>query len=156
MQVNSVIAGVKDYIPNDHDSLRFLEDKLGKLSDEERDNFFTKIIPQLELKKRWLVLTVHFFLGEIGFGRAMVGDWWRAALYAFLFLTGDILFFNLGFNPFLGMEADPATTAAVTDVGNEGVAWLVFLIWLIWWLADFYFLGKKIRAKNLKKILGCL
>ena len=156
MHVNYVIAGVKDYIPNDHDSLRFLEDKLGKLSDEERDNFFTKIIPQLELKKRWLVLTVHFFLGGVGYGRAMVGDWWRAVLYVLLFYTGNMLFFNLGYNPFLGMEADPAATAAVAEAGTEDAGGLVFLIWLIWWLFDFYFLAKKIRTKNLKKILDCL
>ena len=108
------------------------------------------------------MLTVHFLLGEIGYGRAMVGDWWRAALYFMLYVIGIAFLLDIGINPVTGMELNPAASDAAKDVAVEKAAFGLILgfpsllIGTFWWLADFYFLAKKIRAKNLKKILGCL
>ena len=140
MNVDAVISAVKNYIPEDYDSLKLLEERVGKLSDEERDNFVSKILPQLGLITSRQVLTTHFFFGLFGYGRAIANDWVEAVIRLLALIFGSLLFFGI---VDLWFSADRARRF------GRGLLIIVAICWLM----DFYLLGKKVRTENLEKIL---
>ena len=129
---STIMMMVQDKLPKDMVSLSNLRDKLDKLSDAKREELAQKL-PMLKLKSPALVFWVGSFLfGSFGVGRFMIGDT----------LLGGIR---------LGLALLSVFVAAV-EFGEVFEKTLQLAVW-IWWIVDLFITGKKLRKKNLDKIL---
>lgn len=129
---STIMMMVQDKLPKDMVSLSNLRDKLDKLSDAKREELAQKL-PMLKLKSPALVFWVGSFLfGNFGVGRFMIGDT----------LLGGI---RLGLT-LLGMFVIAAGFGEVFEKTLQLAVW-------IWWIVDLFITGKKLRKKNLDKIL---
>lgn len=134
---NTIMMMVQDKLPKDMTSLSNLRDRLDKLSDAKREELMQKL-PMLNLKSPALVFWVGSFLfGSLGVGRFMIGDTLLGGIRLGLF----ILYLTSGFFAFISV------TAGITISSIAVIA-----MW-IWYIVDLFITGKKLRKKNLDKIL---
>lgn len=134
---NTIMMMVQDKLPKDMTSLSNLRDRLDKLSDAKREELMQKL-PMLNLKSPALVFWVGSFLfGNFGVGRFMIGDTLLGGIRLGLF----ILYLMSGFFGFISV------TAGITISSIAVIA-----MW-IWYIVDLFITGKKLRKKNLDKIL---
>lgn len=134
---NTIMMLVQDKLPKDMTSLSNLRDRLDKLSDAKREELMQKL-PTLNLKSPALVFWVGSLLfGNFGVGRFMIGDTLLGGIRLGLF----ILYLTSGFFAFISV------TAGIT-IGSIAV----IAMW-IWYIVDLFITGKKLRKKNLDKIL---
>lgn len=137
---NTIMMMVQDKLPKDMISLSNLRDRLDKLSDAKREELVQKL-PMLNLKSPALVFWVGSFLfGHLGVGRFMIGDTLLGGIRLGLF----ILYLMSGFFAFISVTAGiTISSIAVIAMG-------------IWWIVDLLITGKKLRKKNLDKILQAI
>ncbi|MGX3045386.1 hypothetical protein [Helicobacter sp. T3_23-1056] len=138
MDTNSILLMVQDKLPKDIQSQQLLREKLDNLTDAQRDELALKL-PSLNLTSPALVFWVGSFLfGNFGVGRFMIGD----------MLLGGI---RLGIWIILTLFATFVLDDA--EFGVKLIALLLALVAWIWWIVDLFLTGKKLRKKNLNKIL---
>lgn len=134
---STIMMMVQDKLPKDMVSLSNLRDRLDKLSDAKREELVQKL-PMLKLKSPALVFWVGSFLfGNFGVGRFMIGDTLLGGIRLGLF----ILYLMSGFFALIN-----ATAAIVISAAALTAMW-------IWYIVDLFITGKKLRKKNLDKIL---
>lgn len=137
---NTIMMMVQDKLPKDMISLSNLRDRLDKLSDAKREELVQKL-PMLNLKSPALVFWVGSFLfGHLGVGRFMIGDTLLGGIRLGLF----ILYLMSGFFAFISV------TAGIT------ISSIAVIVMGIWWIVDLFITGKKLRKKNLDKILQAI
>ena len=138
MDTNSILLMLQDKLPKDIQSQQLLREKLDNLNDAQRDELVQKL-PFLNLKNPVLVFWVGSFLfGHFGVGRFMIGDT----------LLGGI---RLGIWIILTLIATFSPDKA--KIGVVVIAMLLLFVMWIWWIVDLFLTGKKLRKKNLNKIL---
>ena len=141
MDTNSIMMMLQDKLPKDPASAMALRDKLDKTSEAKKDELM-KNLPMLQLKSPALVFWVGSFLfGAFGVGRFMIGDKTIGAIrlgLAILFFVLYGLAFGIQSNVVLGLAA------------------VVRIVILIWWVVDLFLTGKKLRKQNLDKIMQAL
>ena len=141
MDTNSIMMMLQDKLPKDPASAMALRDRLDKASDTQKDEL-VKTLPMLQLKSPAFVFWVGSFLfGAFGVGRFMIGDTIIGGIrlgLVVLFFIFYVLAFEIGSTVVLGLAA--ALRIAI----------------LIWWVADLFLTGKKLRKQNLDKILQAI
>lgn len=134
---NTIMMLVQDKLPKDMTSLSNLRDRLDKLSDAKREELMQKL-PTLNLKSPALVFWVGSFLfGHLGVGRFMIGDTLLGGIRLGLFIL-----YCLGIG---GYEMGSTFFSAIGAIAQ-------IAMW-IWYIVDLFITGKKLRKKNLDKIL---
>lgn len=134
---STIMMMVQDKLPKDMVSLSNLRDKLDKLSDAKREELVQKL-PMLKLKSPALVFWVGSLLfGNFGVGRFMIGDTLLGGIRLGLF----ILYLMSGFFGLINVTAGIVISATALTA-----------MW-IWYIVDLFITGKKLRKKNLDKIL---
>ena len=136
MDTNSILLMLQDKLPKDIQSQQLLREKLDNLNDAQRDELVQKL-PFLNLKNPVLVFWVGSFLfGHFGVGRFMIGDTLlggiRLGIYIILMIMGAL------------------------DKKYSVIAILLLLVVWVWWIVDLFLTGKKLRKKNLNKILHAI
>lgn len=134
MDTASIMMMLQDKLPKDPASLVALREKLDKTSVAKRDEF-VKNLPFLNLKSPAFIFWVGAVLfGWIGLGRFMIGDKLHGGLRLGLFVVYLISAF------------------AAMGVVTQGLgSWFI-----IWQIADLFFIGKKTRKNNLDKVMQAL
>ena len=141
MDTNSILLMLQDKLPKDIQSQQLLREKLDNLNDAQRDELMLKL-PSLNLTSPALVFWVGSFLfGNFGVGRFMIGDT----------LLGGI---RLGIWIILTLIATFSPDKA--KIGVVVIAMLLLFVMWIWWIVDLFLTGKKLRKKNLNKILHAI
>lgn len=142
MDTNSIMLMLMDKLPsNDPIGTKTLQEKLDKLSDAKRDDF-VRNLPFLKLKSPALVFWVGSFLfGHLGVGRFMIGD----TLLGGIRLALSVLYCFCGIVGNINGSGFFATIVVITLIA----------IW-VWWVVDLFITGKKLRKKNLEKILQAI
>lgn len=141
MNSNTILMSVQDKLPKNLGEQQQLRDRLDSLDEQQRNEFMAKI-PLLKLKSPKFVFWVGSFLfGGFGVGRFMIGD--KILGVARLTITIlAIVFSNLA-------------TESNSSIINGITLWCA-IITNIWWIADLFLVGKKLRKQNLDKLLSAL
>ncbi|PAF50265.1 hypothetical protein BKH43_05020 [Helicobacter sp. 13S00401-1] len=148
MDTNAILLNLSGKLPKDSIALGILKEKLDKLSDKQRDEFYQKVI-MARLKSPSLIFWVGSFLfGSLGVGRFMVGD----ILLGIIRLALSIVFIVLTLVDKTNLENyNFMLTSSDASVGG-------MLLWAIkaWWFIDLFLVGKRARDLNMKKCLELL
>ncbi len=132
MDVNLILTQLQSKLPNDFAKIAILMDKINTLSPAKQEEVANKFA-YLELKSSALVFWLGtFFLGGWGVGRFMIGDTLLGFIRLALALLGIIFQFT---------HAAPA------------LIFLLGLVQIIWWIADMFLVGPKLREQNYQKVL---
>ncbi|MCH5312968.1 MAG: hypothetical protein J1E28_01005 [Helicobacter sp.] len=141
MDSNTLLMSVQDKLPKDSFELQGFKERLDRLDEKARDEFMAKI-PLLKLKSPLLVFWVGSFLfGNFGVGRFMIGDMVLGG--ARLAITLLALIFSA-----IAQEGGSSTASVIGGL-------CVLVMW-IWWIADLFLVGKKLRKTNLNTLLLAL
>ncbi|QKF65356.1 TM2 domain-containing protein [Campylobacter corcagiensis] len=133
MNSASIFLALEKKLPKDEILKQKLIDKLDTLSDEQRDRVFERI-PFLKLKSPAVIFWVgSFLLGHFGVNRFMIGETLMGALKLGLYLISVVV--------------------DVFDSDEMSILYGILTIGvLIWWIADLFTTGPKVRKENLDKI----
>ncbi|MGM9996480.1 hypothetical protein [Campylobacter lanienae] len=140
MDFNSVLLIIQDKLPKDGVSSAILKDKFESLSQDKQKDFISKL-SQIKLKSPAFVFWVgNFLLGNLGVARFMIGD----MMLGFIRLGLVILdiFIELSFSN--------------NTEYLEFISGFISLVIWIWWIADLFLVGKKLRKQNLEKIINLM
>lgn len=133
MDTAILMESIRKYIPKDMGVQMRFQEKLESIGVEGRSKIASSLTT-LGLKNPSLIFWLgSFFLGNFGVGRFMAGHIGLGVARLVLFIVYLVASFMLGDGSILGL--------------------LVLLLVWIWWIADLFLVGKKVREENLAKIL---
>lgn len=133
MDTAVLMESIRKYIPKDTGVQMRFQEKLESIGAEGRSKIASSLT-MLGLKNPSLIFWLgSFFLGNFGVGRFMAGHIGLGIARLVLFIAYLAASFMLGEDSILGL--------------------LVLLLVWIWWIADLFLVGKKVREENLAKIL---
>lgn len=148
MNFDAILPSIQDKLPKDPMALITLREKFEKLDESKKQAVVTQI-PLLNLKSPAFVFWVgNFLFGTFGVARFMIGD----KVLGFVRLGITILVIILSIMVSL--------SASLYDLGAAkffyNLSNLVVVVNSIWWFVDLFLVGKKLRRKNLEKIMQIL
>ena len=135
MNTDIFFSAVLKKLSRDPDRLMLLQNRLGKMSQEEQEDFYSQKFPFIKLRNPDVLLLINFFLGSFGIVRFMVGDYGIGAVRLLITLIGF-------------MDAsEPAAIVllVILGIGN-----------FIWGFVDLFLVDNKVREQNLSKVLSVL
>ncbi|MCX2716897.1 hypothetical protein OQH61_04015 [Helicobacter sp. MIT 21-1697] len=141
MDSNTILMSVQDKLPKDLLEQQQLKERLDKLDEKGCNDFMAKI-PLLGLKNPTSVFWLgSFVFGNLGVGRFMIGDKILGEVRLAITILGFIF----------SVLAEDSDSMVLKGLGS----WCL-LITLIWWVADLFLVGKKLRKQNLNILLSNL
>lgn len=144
MDANYVFMSIKDKLPKDQMSITLLQNELKKTSTAKIDEL-TQNLPTLGLKSPALVFWVGSFLfGNLGLGRFMIGDFGLGAARFFLQILAIVMLF-------VGVSVYGTFSEICLAICS-----ISYLAISVWFIVDLILTGKKLRKKNLNKVLLAL
>lgn len=134
MDSHLLFTQIQNKLPSDIAKIATLKDKFDALSEPKQKNAASKIA-SLELKSPALVFWLGtFFLGGWGVGRFMIGDTLLGFIRLALALLGIVLALN----------------------AVRPLMLLLAIVQWIWWIADMFLVGLKLREQNYQKVLHAI
>lgn len=141
MDTNIMLSEWKDKLPKGkmgQSSLAELGNRLNALDDNQRNNVYFKVQDEKLKSPSVVVFVGSFLLGSLGVGRFMIGDIGlgiaRLALTLIWIVIGAI-----------------AVNDGSAEMAGIDITFGVF-VWG-WWFVDLFWVSKKLRIQNLRKIL---
>lgn len=116
-------------------SLAELGNRLNALDDNQRNNVYFKVQDEKLKSPNIVFLVGGFLLGNLGVGRFMIGDWVLGGIRLALLLFIVVL---------TSVSDDSEMSAIKTTCG---------IVMMVWYIADWFLVDKKLRIQNLRKIL---
>lgn len=156
MDTGAIMMKVAKYIPKDILSQNVLRDKLDKLDDKGRGEVSKKIDALIEANKDG-ILSIGFVVAmEVLFG------WLGSSRYGilkqrnFIAYLRIILFVLLFVWVFISHVAEDLTGDAFMVDLMDTIGGFVLLVLVIFWVADWFLIGRSVRRYNLNKILSLM
>lgn len=116
-------------------SLAELGNRLNALDDNQRNNVYFKVQDKKLKSPNIVFLVGNFLLGNLGVGRFMIGDW----------VLGGIRLALLLFIVVLTSVSDDSEMSVIKATCG--------IVMMVWYIADWFLVDKKLRIQNLRKIL---
>lgn len=154
MDTNSIIMLVQDKLSKNSMDLTILKERLDKLNDAQRDNF-AKQLSFIKLKSPIVGLILGLFFGGLGVDRFYKGNIGLGVLKIILLIVSYSLFFS-GFIGMIASSMDEMEEVAAGSVGLTAVGGIMLFVFIVWVIADLFFVYKGIKKDNFAKIMMAL
>ncbi len=144
MDIKRIISLIDNLLPKD--AIYKIKNDIDKLSQEQQEMVCEKIqtlAPTLP-SPRVVFWFGSFAFGSLGVGRFMIGD----KLLGFIRLSLCLL----GWTTVMFISP-------LDDYDNKTAGFIYcidLIVMIIWWIVDLFIVGKKLRQKNLDKILSII